>query len=514
MIMEHDLNQKLFTRPLEIQNPVTPNPTGVRNENINPVQIGPCNHSLDSNSKQLPVNMNASLNRNPLTPDRQVYGGGNGIDNPEYSTMVEYSGERKPESEKELCDTINEIKNNFITKTRKKGVEVRFKIGQEILHYYKGQYGQNEMKRIAENTGITLSALYKYIQLAKNFSQDQITWFMKFDYISYRLVAACLSIDNKAEIHQVFTTSINAKEADNKIKELKRKESAKDIPTDNVSDSIDPDNKTAPDTMDNTDKETSEGSNVAAITEKAKEQVPKHSESSTQQAAEKDFEAEQNKCQQDGQSSQANEPEANVNASQSEESQVTNGEHDKLATEKRTPSADTDGNQQKETQDGEAQSPAEQKNPEQLSAAPQQEQEEAGVGSDCQKNQDFSNDDNENNPDSGAENAHDKAIDKDVNDIASGNLSLPNLLLNHNLGGVQSSFPYVYETIERNGNILINASKEKPVNKDLRKILETIVAELTALLPLVPDANYIHSGATISGEFKWASSFQSAVEQV
>jgi hypothetical protein len=379
-------------------------------------------------------------------------------------------------------------------------------------------------------------------------------------------------------------TSTNAKEAENKIRKLKQKESAINVPNDNVSDSIDHDNKTAMDAMDNTDlahkntdKETSKDSNVAEITEIAKEQLPKGSRLPGQQATEKNLETEQNKCQQDGQSSQANETETNINASQAEESQVTNGEHGKPATEKRTPSADTDGNQQQETQDGEAESPSEQKKQEQIKAAPQQDQEDAGVGGDSQKGQDFSDDDSENDTDSGAdeevadaadeeadsddadedaekddadadadddsdadaadeaagkgdadsdsgaaekadsgaENAQDKVIDKDVKDIASENFSLPNFQLSYNQGGVQGLFPPIYEKTGIIGNVLIKASQEMPDYEHLREVFRTAIAEISALLSLVSKANTSHFGTTtLSEDFEWASSCPSVAAGV
>ena len=135
MITEVNSSQALSACRAEIPNSETPSPTGVRNENITFKHIGPCNPSMDHNFSQLPVNMNATFNRNFHTPTRPVCNGGNGNDNPENYLMVEYSGKRKPESEKELCDTINKIKTNFTRETRKKGVAVRYKIGQEIWQY-------------------------------------------------------------------------------------------------------------------------------------------------------------------------------------------------------------------------------------------------------------------------------------------------------------------------------------------------------------------------------------------
>ena len=64
--------------------------------------------------------------------------------------------------------------------------------------------------------------------------------------------------------------------------------------------------------------------------------------------------------------------------------------------------------------DGEAESPSEQKKQEQIKAAPQQDQEDAGVGGDSQKGQDFSDDDSENDPDSGADEEVADAADEEA----------------------------------------------------------------------------------------------------
>jgi hypothetical protein len=237
--------------------------------------------------------------------------------------------------------------------------------------------------------------------------------------------------------------------------------------------------------------------------------------------------------------------------------------------------------------DGEAESPSEQKKPEQIKAAPQQDQEDAGVGGDSQKGQDFSDDDSENDPDSGAdeevadaadeeadsdkaddekadsedadedaekddadadadddsdadaadeaagkgdadsdsgaaekadsgaENAQDKVIDKDVKDIASENFSLPNFQLSYNQGGVQGLFPTIYEKTWIIGNVLIKASQEMPDYEHLKEVFRTAIAEISALLSLVSKANTSHFGTTtLSENFEWASSCPSVAAGV
>ena len=154
--------------------------------------------------------------------------------------MRENSDNEATLSETKLYNKIKNRVKDFTTDNKQRVVRLWYQIGEDIDKYYEGDYGKSEMKRISDNTGIGISTLYKAVQFANNFNDDDIKRLLAKDYISFRLIVESFPI-GKLRALQVFETSSNAKEAQRKINEIKQQESDKGTTSDdgNKSKSLD-----------------------------------------------------------------------------------------------------------------------------------------------------------------------------------------------------------------------------------------------------------------------------------
>ena len=216
----------------------------------------------------------------PVTPDKAAHENGDGCDQGENSLLRENSTTEVTEDEKKLYNKIKNRVKAFTTDNRKRIVTLWFRVGEDIDKYYEGDYGKSEMKRISDNTGIGISTLYKAVQFANNFNDDDIKRLLAKDYISFRLIVESFPI-GKLRALQVFETSSNAKEAQRKINEIKQQESAKGTTSDDGADSTVPDSNTAPDSgvgadkvLEETDSETDPADQASEPTEPQSPEAP------------------------------------------------------------------------------------------------------------------------------------------------------------------------------------------------------------------------------------------------
>ena len=161
-----------------------------------------------------------------LTSAKLQNNGDNNGDNSENSRARENSEENLTPEEIILCDNINEIQNDFVIDTKKRALKMGRKIGKEIFKCYHGKYGDKEIKKIAGRSHISESTLYKFLKLAKKFSEAEFQRLLTIKYISSRLVVKFFPMENE-QIFQILESSSNAKEAQHKIYEIKQQESAK-----------------------------------------------------------------------------------------------------------------------------------------------------------------------------------------------------------------------------------------------------------------------------------------------
>lgn len=145
----------------------------------------------------------------------------------ENSPVGENSTSEAPKAEKRLYEKINKRRKNFCTDSRKRVLRLWYDIGEDIHSFYEGNYGEKEIERISANTGIGKSTLYKAIKFASNFTNDDFQGLLKKDYISFRLVVESFPI-GRPQALQVFESSNSAREAKQKIDEIKGREPVQD----------------------------------------------------------------------------------------------------------------------------------------------------------------------------------------------------------------------------------------------------------------------------------------------
>jgi hypothetical protein len=164
----------------------------------------------------------------------------------ENSRTRENSTTEASAKEKKLYDNINNIVKKCTTNTKKEFVKMWYGVGKEINGFYKKGYDKNEMKQASNNTGISTSALYKATQFANTFTNDDRNKLLEKDFISFRLIVESFPLGRFRAL-EVFESSNNAKEAQLKINEFKRRESDKGTNPDEGTDSKVPDSEKAPD---------------------------------------------------------------------------------------------------------------------------------------------------------------------------------------------------------------------------------------------------------------------------
>jgi len=98
-----------------------------------------------------------------------------------------------------------------------------WRIGNNILEYYRGEYGDNELKKIAKGVGIGIGNLSKTCEFAHRYSKEQVRALLNgpgFFCVSWHMIAQNLTIepDKLIEALQRYT---DKKEFYNAVKKLK-----------------------------------------------------------------------------------------------------------------------------------------------------------------------------------------------------------------------------------------------------------------------------------------------------
>ncbi len=216
------------------------------------------------------INGNEAIGDNPVTSGQPMNACNEESEN---SLMRENSTTGDTVNEKKLYNKINNMVKNFANDNKKRVVSLWYWIGTDIDNYFEMDYGKSEMKRISDNTRIGISTLYKAVQFANKFTDDDLKWLLEKNYISFRLIVESFPL-GRLQALQVFETSNNAKEAQHKINEIKQRETTKNTTTDDGADLKVPDSEKAPDTdtaantvPEETGKEAQPADQVSAPTE-------------------------------------------------------------------------------------------------------------------------------------------------------------------------------------------------------------------------------------------------------
>ncbi|WP_222424159.1 hypothetical protein, partial [Desulfamplus magnetovallimortis] len=99
-----------------------------------------------------------------------------------------------------------------------------FLIGKKINDFYQKDYGEDEFAAISDKTGINKSSLYKYCQLARDFTEDDIELFTdsKCFGLSYSWLRDHLTL-GRAVIVKLFEVATDFQQFKASIAELKSK---------------------------------------------------------------------------------------------------------------------------------------------------------------------------------------------------------------------------------------------------------------------------------------------------
>ena len=77
----------------------------------------------------------------------------------------------------------------------------RHGIGTNIISHYKGKYGDSEMERLAEKTGIAKDTLYKSCQFARQYTQEQLDQLLGGEWpMSWRMISLNLDLETETLI--------------------------------------------------------------------------------------------------------------------------------------------------------------------------------------------------------------------------------------------------------------------------------------------------------------------------
>jgi len=125
-----------------------------------------------------------------------------------------------PKDEDDLIDYTSSIYGNLQTGC----VLTYWHIGQAIDAFYQKKYGQNELKRIADETGVHVDTLRKACRFARQFSWEQVDALLKGRYqISWNQVAQNLSVESE-KVVEVYESSENPGEFNRSIINFKNPE--------------------------------------------------------------------------------------------------------------------------------------------------------------------------------------------------------------------------------------------------------------------------------------------------
>lgn len=159
----------------------------------------------------------------------------------ENSLTGENSISEAEKNEKRLCAKIKKRLIDCIIENKKRKMITWYWIGDDVDIHFKGTYGDNEINRISANIGVGAKTLYKAIQFATKFTNDDLESLLKKDYLSFRLVVESFPI-GRVRALEVFESSKSAKEALDKINEIKGKKPVQQTPPKMANDQVEADN--------------------------------------------------------------------------------------------------------------------------------------------------------------------------------------------------------------------------------------------------------------------------------
>jgi len=94
-------------------------------------------------------------------------------------------------------------------------------IGKRVNAYYNKSYGDDEMKTLAEKTGIAKGTLYKACQFADKYSDEHLAQLFDGEWqLSWRMIAQNLTID-PGDFIEAFKKSDSKRRFNNTVRKLK-----------------------------------------------------------------------------------------------------------------------------------------------------------------------------------------------------------------------------------------------------------------------------------------------------
>ena len=111
---------------------------------------------------------------------------------PQVSTTEILAGSYEPESEEALIAYATNIHTHVQTFS----ISGYWEIGRSINAFYKGEYGTNELERIAQATGIGRDTLVKSCKFARQYSREHVETLLKGNFVmSWSHIARNLTIE-------------------------------------------------------------------------------------------------------------------------------------------------------------------------------------------------------------------------------------------------------------------------------------------------------------------------------
>lgn len=130
---------------------------------------------------------------------------------------VKFITEFEVKTESDLFEYVKRLKSH----EENSNILTKHQLGKTIINFYNKKYGNDELQKIAEESGYSKSTLHKVCQFAKNFTDEKLAELLRGPFqISWRDIAQNLRV-NPDDFVKAYSASATVDEFRNAVTELK-----------------------------------------------------------------------------------------------------------------------------------------------------------------------------------------------------------------------------------------------------------------------------------------------------